>query len=208
METPKTPPDLETLLDWLENRLSPTERDAVTAAIAAAEPGSGTAQDLRWLQAFLKLSESINLSRPPDYVRTALRDQFRQRQASRPIRQGFQRVVAALRPDPGLATAGLRSLSYTNSQQIYETEQAEIALNLLPQVNRHAILSGQIFPKDQTAPGSFSIQLLRDENEVGLVVSDEFGEFVFEAMPPGVYDLIISTDHFEAFIGPLTFNRA
>jgi hypothetical protein len=102
-----------------------------------------------------------------------------------------------------MAAAGLRSADITGAQTqlIFSTPVAEVALNFQtrPQ-DQHINLFGQVFPLEDRPMQAFSVQLLSGAQEAGLASSDELGEFAFEGIPAGTYDLILSTDTFEVLI--------
>jgi hypothetical protein len=106
------------------------------------------------------------------------------------------------------ATAGLRSAQHADEgsqrQLVYTTEAAEIALTVqttLP--NKTFIVTGQIFPIGDTPTHTFSIQLLRDVQEVDLASADELGEFTFANLPAGDYDMVVSAGQYEVVISSL-----
>jgi hypothetical protein len=87
---------------------------------------------------------------------------------------------------------------------IYTTEAAEIALtvqSILP--DKNFIVTGQIFPMEDTPTHTFSIQLLRDAWEVALAATDELGEFTFADLPAGEYDIVVSAGQYEVVIPSL-----
>jgi hypothetical protein len=86
----------------------------------------------------------------------------------------------------------------------YTTDAAEIALNISPRPrDGYLDLDGQVFPADDADPASFSVRLLSGADEVGLTATDELGEFDFEAVPPGTYQILVSTDRVEILISPV-----
>ena len=101
------------------------------------------------------------------------------------------------------ATQGLRSTAAEGQQRqlIYQTEIAEVALNLQPRPNDQRLqVFGQIFPSVDLKPGSFVVQILDEIQDVGLTTTDELGEFFFEGIPAGTYDLILIASHYEVEI--------
>jgi hypothetical protein len=191
------------LVDWIEGRLSEEEAAAVAQQVATAD--EATQADIAWLRAFAQVSSATVLATPPPEVREVLIRRFQAHTQGRQ-RPGFlQRFVAALtfdsRGQP--AVAGLRTTSAQASvrQLIYTTDIADIALNIQPRLHdEHLDINGQIFPNRDTVSDTFSVQLLHDATEVGLTTSDNLGEFTFEAIQTGVYQLLLRTDQIEILI--------
>ena len=191
------------LLDWLEGRLSKEEEVALARQIDQAD--ETVHADLAWLRSFLQISEETVLATPPPAVREQLRDRFEAFAQGRRQPGLLQRVLAALTFDSHLqlATSSLRATSTQASvrQVIYSTDMADIALNIQPRRQDQGLnISGQIFPKGEAAIEICSVQLLHGTTEIGLTVSDDLGEFIIEAVPVGVYDLILSMDQVEISI--------
>jgi hypothetical protein len=199
-------PRFSELLDWLEGRLPPDEARTVAERLHAAD--ATTQADLDWLRLFLQASQSVQLASPPPSVRETLKERFT---AYAEVRQPpglFQRLLAALTFDSRAqpATAGLRSVADESPQRqlIYTTEAAEIALTVRPTVpDKNFTVTGQIFPIGDTPAHAFSVQLLRDVQEVGLTAADELGEFIFANLPAGDYEMVVSAGQYEVVIPSL-----
>jgi hypothetical protein len=61
-------------------------------------------------------------------------------------------------------------------------------------------LAGQVFPKDEADPTSFTVQLLRWEIEAGLTYTDNVGKFTFTNLAAGTYTIIVRGDQVEIAI--------
>src|SRR5919107_1587208 len=61
-------------------------------------------------------------------------------------------------------------------------------------------LDGHIFPVNSTYPGTLGVQLLAGSSEVATTATNDLREFAFEAVPPGVYEIIVSSDRIEISI--------
>ena len=68
--------------------------------------------------------------------------------------------------------------------------------------DRHFTVRGQVFPNDG-AREIYSVQLLQEAAELGLTATDDLGEFSFETIPVGIYELVLSTDQLEIPIAPV-----
>jgi hypothetical protein len=194
------------LLDWLEGRLPPDQAQAVAERLETAD--AATQADLEWLRLFMQARQSVQLTSPPPRVRQTLNQSFAEYVQARQPPGLFQRLLATLTFDSGAqaATAGLRSVADEGPQRqvVYATEAAEVALTIqaaLP--NKNFIVTGQIFPTADIPAHSFSIQLLRDIQEIGLASADELGEFAFANLPAGEYEMVVSAGQYEVVITPL-----
>jgi hypothetical protein len=201
-------PSFSELLDWLEGRLPPDEAQAMAKRLESAD--EATQADLDWLRLFLQARQSLQFASPPPSVREALKGRFAAYVEARQPPGLFQRLLATLtfdsRGQP--ATLGIRSAQPADEgpqrQLIYTTESAEIALTIQPTLpNQSFTLSGQIFPLGDTPAPAFSVQLLRDIQEVGLAAADDLGEFTFSNIPVGEYSLVVSAGQYEVVIPSL-----
>ena len=194
------------LLDWLEGRLPTDQAQAVAERLETAD--AATQADLEWLRLFMQARQSVQLTSPPPQVRQTLNQSFAEYVQARQPPGLFQRLLATLTFDSGAqaATAGLRSVADEGPQRqlVYATEAAEVALTIqaaLP--NKNFIVTGQVFPAADIPAHSFSIQLLRDIQEIGLASADELGEFTFANLPAGDYEMVVSAGQYEVVITPL-----
>ena len=194
------------LLDWLEGRLPPDQARVVAKRLQAAD--AATQADLDWLQLFLQARQSVQFASPPPGVRETLKQRFAAYAEAREPPSPFQRWLATLTFDSRAqpVTAGLRSAAEGGPQRqlIYTTEAAEIALTVQPTLpTKKFIVAGQVFPASDISAHAFSIQLLRDIEEVDLVATNELGEFTFGDLPAGDYDIVVSAGQFEVVLPSL-----
>jgi hypothetical protein len=61
-------------------------------------------------------------------------------------------------------------------------------------------VDGQIFPNDDGEPEAFGVQILSGTDEVGTTATDELGEFAFEGVAPGEYQILLSSEEVEILI--------
>lgn len=199
------------IVDWLEERLTPEEAQTVAASLSADPSAQKTAE---WLRDFLGLSRQIVLARPPAAVRSSLRHRFdeQQRQPQRvPV---WQRLTARLTFDSNqqLAVAGMRAavLDDTAQQLVYATPAVEVALHLQPRPDDGFDLYGQVFPLEETADTIYGVQLCQTDNSHShdtTTATDDLGQFSFQAINTGTYEVILSGDQLEVVITPVTFSR-
>ncbi len=192
----------ERLVDWVEGRLSEEESRVVEEQVAVAD--EATREQVEWLRGFARVSEDTVLDAPPREVRDELIRRFDAYAEDRRVPSLLQRLVATLSFDSGLQPAfGVRSGAGPGEQRqlVYTTDAADIALNVRPRArNGHLDLDGQVFPADDADPASFSVQLLSGADEVGLTTTDELGEFAFESVSPGAYQILLSGERVEILI--------
>lgn len=193
------------LVDWMEGRLSENEARAVEEAVASAD--DDTLADVAWLRKFrAAAADSVLVESPPREVTDALVATFEAH--TRDLRTtGFlERVLAGLTFDSNLQpAAGLRSVGAQQSrrQLIYNAGEFDLAINLLARPSDNDLdLDGQVLPLGGGEPKLYSVQLLRDGDEVAMSAVDELGSFVVERVPPGSYALILSADQIEISIEP------
>ena len=193
--------DFETLADWAEGRLPEEEARAVERRLADAD--EATRAEAEWLQTFFRASRDVVIEDPPAGQRAGLAEAFEAYAEGR-RRPGFvERFVATLSSGGGLQ-AGVRSAGGAEGQLVYTTEAADVALNFRRRPGNGKLdLDGQIFPNDDEEPGVFGVQILSGIHEVGTTATDELGEFAFEAIAPGEYQILLSSDRVEILISPV-----
>ena len=196
------------LVDWVEGRLPQKEAQAVEEQVAVAD--RATLADVAWLRKFVRATEDSVLESPPPEVRSTLIARFRAHAEGRRTPGLLKRVVATLTFDGGLRPAvGVRSAGTQGArrQLVYSVDDLDVALNFLPRArDKNFDLDGQVLPRDDVELGSFSVQLLQSETELGITATDDLGAFAFESIPSGVYEIILSTDRVEVSIAPVELN--
>jgi hypothetical protein len=185
----------EQMIDWLDGR-APLDTEQLETADHA---------DMNWLQSFHQLSQQVSLDVPPTAVRQNLRHQFAQYAQAKQKPTLFQRLVAVLSFDSFAqpTVAGVRAAASGDTRQlVYNTRAADIAINTQRQ-NEQVNLAGQVFLLRELPDPILSVQLWRDRNAIGLTTTNDLGEFAFQDLAPGSFEVIISGDTFEIII-PLT----
>jgi hypothetical protein len=187
------------LLDWVEGRLSEQEARTVEERVAAGD--SATRADVAWLRAFARVSEDTVIASPPSGVRDALIERFEAYAEGKQHPGLLERLVASLTFDSNLQpAAGLRAVGVPGSQRqlIYTTAAADVAMTVRPR-SQDGLLNiyGQILPLDGTDSGVLGVQLLEGSSEVATTATNDLGEFTFEAVPSGAYEVLASSDRIE-----------
>jgi hypothetical protein len=193
------------LVDWAEGRLSEEEARAVEERMAVAD--ASTLADVAWLRKFVRATEDSILESPPSEVRSTLIARFKAHAEGRRTPDLLKGVVAtltfdgSLRPAVGARAAGTQG---ARRQLVYSADALDVALNFLPRASdKNFDLDGQVLPRNDVELGSFSVQLLQGETELGITATDDLGTFAFESIPSGVYEIILSTDQIEVSIAPV-----
>jgi hypothetical protein len=193
------------LVDWVEGRLPVEEARAVEEQVAEAD--SGTLADVAWLRKFVRATDNGVLESPPQQVRDVLIARFEAYAEGRRAPGFLKRVVARLALDSDLRPAiGLRAVGAQPSrrQLIYSADAFDVALNIRSRSpDRNLDLEGQLFPREQEELEPFSVQLLQDGTEFALTAADELGSFTLRQVPPGVYEIVLSTDRIEILVPPV-----
>ncbi len=194
--------DFETLADWAEGRLPEAEARAVEESLAEAD--ERTRADAEWLRAFARAAGEVVIEDPPAGQRAALADAFEAYAGGRRQPGPVRRLVATLSFGGGLQpVAGVRSAGGAEGQLVYTTEAADVALNFRRRPGNGKLdVDGQVFPNDGE-PEAFGVQILSGTDEVGTTATDELGEFAFEGVAPGKYQILVSGQEVEILISPV-----
>ena len=64
----------------------------------------------------------------------------------------------------------------------------------------------QVAAADSAGSGTFGVQLLEGTSEVATTATNDLGEFTFEAVAPGVYEVLASNERVELRIPHVTLN--
>ncbi len=198
--------DFETLVDWAEGRLPEEEARVVEERLAEAD--EATRADAEWLRAFSRASKGVVLEGPPAGQRAELAKTFEAYAGGRRQPGFLKRFTATLSFVGGLRpVAGVRSAGGAEGQLVYTTEAADVALNFRRRPGNGKLdLDGQVFPNDDEEPEAFGVQILRGTDEVATTTTDELGEFAFEKVPPGEYQILVSSEQVEILISPVELN--
>jgi hypothetical protein len=196
------------LVDWVEGRLSEEEARTVEEQLAAAD--SATRADVAWLRAFARVSEETVIASPPPEVREELIERFEAYAEGKQHPGLLQRLVATLTFDSNLRPAlGLRAATVPEPQRqlVYSTDAADVAVHVRPRPQDGIFdLNGQIFPANSADSGTFGVQLLEGTSEVATTATNDLGEFTFEAVSPGEYEVFASNERVEIRIPHVALN--
>jgi hypothetical protein len=165
------------------------------------------------LQAFLNLSRSTVLIEPPPDLLQETTFHFRAFAQSKRPPGWLQRLIATLTSDswqrPVPASVRRTGLGAVPRQLVYQANTVDIVLNLRAGSDGALFdLVGQVFPKDESDPASFTIQLTQRgrELEAALTYADNVGKFAFTNLAAGAYTIIILGNQVEVTIAEVTLS--
>jgi hypothetical protein len=201
----------EQLVDWIEGRLSDAEATAVARLVETAD--EAVRDDVAWLRAFLDTSAKLRMESPPPDIHQTLVRRFAAHARTRRLEELKQWLVGALTFDSARTAAlgGVRATSLQGPprQIVYSTDPLDVALALVPDTDGpHLTIHGQILPKTTTIePSGFSVQLQRDATEIARVDADDLGEFVFDRLDVGTYEIILANEQYSILLAPIDLQR-
>ena len=205
-------PTFKQLLDWLEGRLDAGEARILESRLRSAD--AEMKAELEWLRAFLGTAEAARRTALPPGVRADLVRDFEVFARTRRAPRLLQRLIATLASDTAgpFALEGARSVQAEGKQRqlIYESDPAEIALNIFPNSqDENLTLSGQIYSKTDLSPAGLTVQIIALEGTVknDLTTSDDLGEFALVDIPQGRYNIFISAEGIEIVIPEILLLR-
>jgi hypothetical protein len=193
------------LVKWMEGRLPADESRTVEDAIAGGD--RSTLADVAWLRRFFEATRDTVIESPPPEVGDALLATFVAHTRDRQAPGYLRRVLARLAFDSNLhPAAGLRAVGAQQArrQLVYNSDMVDLAVNLLArEADNNLDIDGQVLPRQEGEPELFSVQLLRDGDEIALTNIDELGGFSMRRVPPGSYEMILSADRLEVSVLPV-----
>ncbi|GAB4578170.1 MAG: hypothetical protein Fur0022_09030 [Anaerolineales bacterium] len=191
----------ENLLDWVEGRLSASDAERVAAIVAA---DTALQEEVAWIRKFHQTAEKTIWTDPPAEVLTALNRQFADYAAQNRPPSTWERLVAMLKFDSQMqpTASGVRATIFSGERQlVYQTAFVDIALTIqLSTPRKKYTILGQVLAAQGHNTEIFSVQLIQHGEEKAFAVTDEGGEFVFEGISGGAYELAIHSDQHEYII--------
>ena len=91
-------------------------------------------------------------------------------------------------------------------QLVYQADAVDIVLNIRSGSDEVVFdLFGQVFPKDEADPASFTVQLTLGGQhvEAGLTYTDNVGKFTFTNLTAGAYTIILRGDQVEITVAEI-----
>ncbi|MGH3086094.1 MAG: anti-sigma factor family protein [Rubrobacteraceae bacterium] len=200
-------PGFEEILDWIEGKLPPERAQAVARHVATDEAARAEAD---WLRAFSKTSEDVVLHSPPPRVHEGLEHLFDAFAEKRREPGLLRRFIASLSFEGGMQPAfGVRSVGSNEAQRhfVYSTELADVSFSVRPRRGGGLDVLGQVLPNGEEEPGDFGVQIIRDIGFSDLTYADDLGEFIFEHLQEGTYEMVLTTERYEILIPPFELSQ-
>lgn len=182
----------ETLVNYLEERLSLEERSAVDAHLASTCEACG-----RRLALLRKVFESANSDRttppPASVLKRAIEIPLKNARASQP--GTWTRLSAALSFDSHLQlSSALTRGASKERQMLFSAENMDIDLKITPARGSHDLL-GQVMGEQAGNVASAFVSLQSNSGQIlKATETDSLGQFVFREISSGVYDLIFDLE--------------
>lgn len=146
----------------------------------------------------LRPTNELALAAPPPAVQELLLQRFMDYVQGQQLPGHFQRHQATLvldsqrQPLPAGLRAGASDLL---RHYVYAIDLIDVTLNMQPGWRGIRLdLIGQILPNRTALTGAgFIVQLVQHGQEVAITQADTIGDFWFQALDPGLYQLLLST---------------
>lgn len=189
-------PGFERLIDYLDGHLTQAEASRVSAHI---ESGCRRcAANREWYEKVRLVAGSDDMSEPPPWVlKRALRI-FENRQTRSHLIERLGRAVASLVFDSFAkpAIAGVRSTATNDRQLLYRAGDYSIDLQITPASQSRADLIGQVLREGEASFSSVAairLELSRGGEVLISTATNDMGEFAFNNLGQGEYDLLVET---------------
>jgi hypothetical protein len=195
----------ETLLNYLENHLSPDEKGQVETHLK--EPCLQCGKRLGLLRKVLDTVTGDRTVAPPANILKQAVDKVKGREND--SKSGlWNRIVASLNFDSHLQLSSAATRGSGRARQmLFTTEQVDIDLKIKSSHKDHDLL-GQILDANQ--PGGFSPAFVCLQNKDGQQMAtetDALGQFAFHGVSSGNYDLVFDLESQEIAITGLEFRN-
>ena len=150
--------------------------------------------EMRWLESMWGFSSRDQQAEPPDWAVSNAINVF---QLKRPSLVRFAtEVVASLVYDSfnEPAPVGVRSRDLPARQALYKAEGLQLDLKIQLGAEDTGIIIGQVLSEDgmETAPEGLRIDLSQKGDTVQSSSTNEWGEFLFQGLPHGNYEIQLS----------------
>jgi hypothetical protein len=195
-------PSFETLLEYIENTLSPADRAEVESHLSHS--CTECDQQIIRLRNVLQTIQRGETSAPPAEVfREAVALYGKHRNGLKPF---VPQIIAKLLFDSHLQMSSAMVRGTTQTRRVlYSTKKVDIDIQITPEEGCHSLF-GQVL--DTKQPDDFTQAFVSMKNNTtGEIImgkeTDSLGQFHFQAIPPGQYDLVFELDSQEVAIRSL-----
>jgi len=190
------------LLSYIGNRIPDTDRAEVEAHLFSdlcQECGSKIARLRTVLEA---VTSDRSVAPPAAVLRKAINLDLKQQVN---LAQPFLQMLAKLQFDSRLQLSPMHARGIAKTRHmLFSTPQLDIDLEITPEQGEHNLV-GQILDTEQSNEPSLAFVSLK--NDAGEMLqgteTDSLGQFTFQQVPSGVYDLVFDLESQEVFISSL-----
>ncbi|HVF89294.1 MAG TPA: zf-HC2 domain-containing protein [Blastocatellia bacterium] len=190
-------PSFERLIDYLDGRLADGEADRVAGHLASG--CQQCAPTRAWYEGLRELVASDDTIEPPSWVLKRAVRIFDEKAARPNLVERLGRAVASLVFDsfahPSLV--GVRSTETANRQLLYHAGEYSIDLQIAPTDGAGVDMRGQVLREGEERFESVTglkVELGRGNNRPRATFTGATGEFAFQNVEPGDYDLYLETE--------------
>ena len=189
-------PSFERLIDYLDGRLAGDEAGRVAAHLASECSHCAPTRD--WYATVRQAVSRDDSMEPPPWVLKRAIKIFGEKGSRPRLIEKLGRAVASLVFDSFAQPAllGVRSTETANRQLLYRAGDYSIDLQVAHSEESTADVRGQILRAGEErfeSVAGLKIELLRGGAEEQEALTGETGEFAFERLEPGRYDLRLET---------------
>ncbi|HKG22877.1 MAG TPA: zf-HC2 domain-containing protein [Blastocatellia bacterium] len=190
-------PSFERLIDYLDGRLAGGEADLVAAHLASGCQQCAPTRD--WYAGLRELVASDDSIEPPSWVLKRAVRIFDEKASRRNLVERLGSAVASLVFDSFARPAlmGVRSTETANRQLLYRAGDYSIDLQIAPSGSARVDVRGQVLREGEErfdSVAGLKIELGRGDNRSRGTLTGETGEFAFESVETGDYDLHLETE--------------
>ena len=191
-----------TLMNYIGNKISDTDRAAVETHLTSDSCRECVGKVDRLRMVLDAAAKDRTFAPSAAVLRKALNIDLKQPAS---LAQPFLQMLAKLQFDSRLQLSPMQSRGVAKTRHmLFSTPQLDIDLEITPERGEHNLV-GQILDSEQADEPSQAFVSLK--NEMGEVLqgteTDSLGQFTFQQVPPGVYDLTFDLDSQEVFISSL-----
>jgi hypothetical protein len=148
---------------------------------------------MNWMKTATSMGPAELSYEPPE---EALNRVLKLGRASAPLKRLRKFIVASLSFDSfaALAPAGVRRAESAERQMTFEADGIDISLSIRPQQNSMLTVTGQVLTKagEPITDAAARVDLVRDGDHVATSTLSPWGEFVFEDVERGTFEVQIS----------------
>lgn len=191
-----------TLMSYIGNQLSENDRLEVETHLHSGSCQECSSKAARLRVVLDAIVQDRSVAPPVSVLRKAININIKQPVS---LAQPFLQMLAKLQFDSRLQLSPLQSRGIAKTRHmLFSTPQLDIDLEITPERGEHNLV-GQILDSEQADEPSQAFVSLKSQTGEILqgTETDSLGQFTFQQVPPGLYDLTFDLDSQEVFISSL-----